>query len=98
MKNGSKVHCLYEVEIFRRGRLVVVRITQFLVYDFYGTLVEHLPKSSRKKGVRLGVPYPNLNFFPMGMGISHDRKKISLGIPWEFQKAQNEPKYRIFIH
>ena len=52
MKNGSKVHCLYEVEIFRRGRLVVVRITQFLVYDFYGTLVEHLPKSSRKKGVR----------------------------------------------
>ena len=52
MKSGSKVHCLYEVEIFRRGRLVVVRITQFLVYDFYGTLVEHLPKSSRKKGVR----------------------------------------------
>ena len=52
MKNGSKVHCLYEVEIFRRGR-VEVRITQFLVYDFYGTLVEHLPKSSRKmKGVR----------------------------------------------
>ena len=30
MKSGSKVHCLYEVEIFRRGRLVV-RITQFLV-------------------------------------------------------------------
>ena len=44
----------------------------------------------------LGVPYPNLNFFPMGMGIPMPEKNFPWEFPGNFKKFQNEPKYRIF--
>ena len=53
---------------------------------------------SHAKRPRLGVPYPNLNFFHMRMGIPMTEKKISMGIPGNFKKFQSEPKYQIFIH